>query len=77
MKDADTAFTHHNELKSLIIIIEKLISYCEKTINARNKVYKVYFNSQALLKMIYVILLMFDQKRLQKNINDNEQNSQS
>ena len=66
MKNADTTFTHHNELKNLIMIVKKLINYCEKTIDARNKIYKVYFDNQTSLKMIPVILLIFDQKRLQK-----------
>ena len=51
---------HYNKLKYLIIIIEKLNNYCEKTINTRNKIYKVYFNNKTLLTMIYVILLMLD-----------------
>ena len=66
LKNADTTFTHHNELKNLIIIVERLISHCEKMIDARNKVYKVYFDNQISLKMIYVISSMFDQKKLQK-----------
>ena len=37
--------THYDKLKSLIMIVEKLINYYEKTINARNKIYKVYFNN--------------------------------
>ena len=60
LKDAGTTFTHYNKLKSLIIIIKKLINYCEKTIDARNKVYKVYFDNQTLLKMIHVMSFMFD-----------------
>ena len=48
------------------MIVEKLINHCEKMIDARNKVYKVYFDNQTLLKMIHVILSMFNQKRLQK-----------
>ena len=58
-------FTHHDKLKDLIIIVEKLINHCERTIDAHNKVYKFYFNSQTLLKMIHVMLLIFDPKRLQ------------
>ena len=60
LKNANTTFTHHDKLKNLIMIIEKLINHCEKTIDARNKVYKVYFDSQTLLKMIYIMSLMFD-----------------
>ena len=66
LKDADTALTHHDELKNLIMIVEKLINHCERTIDARNKVYKVYFDNQTSLKMIHVMSLMFDQKKLQK-----------
>ena len=66
LKDADTAFTHHDKLKNLIIIIEKLINHCERTIDAHNKIYKVYFDNQASLKIIHVMSLMFDQKKLQK-----------
>ena len=57
---------YHNELKNLIMIVERLINYYKKTIDARNKIYKVYFDNQILLKMIHVMSLMFDQKRLQK-----------
>ena len=48
------------------MIVEELINHCEKTINARNKIYKVYFNNQTLLKIIHVMSSMLDQKRLQK-----------
>ena len=66
LKSAGTAFTHHDELKNLIMIVEKLINHCEKTIDARNKIYKVYFDSQASLKMIHVMSSMLDQKKLQR-----------
>ena len=56
--------TYHDELKKLIMIVKELIDYYKRTINARDKVYKIYFNSQALLKIIYVILSMLDQKKL-------------
>ena len=42
------------------MIIEELIDYCERATNARDKIYKIYFNHQASLKIIHVILLMFD-----------------
>ena len=48
------------------MIVEKLINYCERMINARNKIYKVYFDNQTLLKIIYVMSSMLDQKKLQK-----------
>ena len=48
------------------MIIKELINYCEKSIDARNKVYKIYFNNQTLLKAIYIISLTLDQKKLQK-----------
>ena len=66
LKNAGTTLTHYNKLKSLIMIVEKLISHCEKIINARNKIYKIYFNNQISLKMIHVMSSMLDQKRLQK-----------
>ena len=66
LKNADTAFTHHDKLKDLIMIVEKLINHCERATDARNKIYKVYFDNQASLKMIYVMSSMFNQKRLQK-----------
>ena len=37
--------THHDELKKLIMIVEKLIDHCERTTNARDKIYKIYFNN--------------------------------
>ena len=60
LKNANITLTYHDELKNLIIVVKRLINYCEKTIDARNKVYKVYFDSQTLLNIIYVILIMFD-----------------
>ena len=66
LKGADTTFTHHNKLKNLIMIVEKLINYCEKMIDARNKIYKIYFDNQTSLKMIHVMSLMFNQEKLQK-----------
>ena len=66
LKNADTALTHHDELKNLIMIVEKLINHCERTTDARNKVYKVYSDNQISLKMIHVMSSMFDQKRLQR-----------
>ena len=66
LKNANTTLTHHNELKNLIMIVEKLINYCEKTIDARNKIYKVYFNNQASLKMIHIMSSILNQKKLQK-----------
>ena len=66
LKNAGITFTHHNELKNLIMIVEKLINHCEKTINARNKIYKIYFDNQALLKVVHVMSSMFNQEKLQK-----------
>ena len=48
------------------MIVEKLINHCKKTTNARDKVYKIYFDNQISLKIIHIISLMFDQKRLQR-----------
>ena len=45
LKIANIILTYYNELKNLIIIVEKLINHCEKMIDARNKIYKVYFNN--------------------------------
>ena len=66
LKNISTALTHHDELKNLIMIVERLINHCEKTIDTRNKIYKVYFNNQTSLKMIHVMSSMLNQKRLQK-----------
>ena len=66
LSNVNIILTHYNKLKNLIIIVEKLINYCKKAIDARNKVYKVYFNNQTLLKMIYVMLLIFDKKNCKK-----------
>ena len=66
LKSVNITFTHHDKLKDLIIIIKKLINHYKKIIDARNKIYKIYFNNQVSLKMIHVILSMFDQKKLQK-----------
>ena len=66
MKNVDTAITHYDKFKKLIMIIEKLINHCERTINARDKIYKIYSDNQILLKMIHVISLMFDMHQLQR-----------
>ena len=66
LKNAGTALTHHGELKDLIMIVEELINHCERATDARNRIYKVYFDSQTSLKMIHVMSSMFDQKRLQR-----------
>ena len=60
MKDVDITITHHDEFEKLIIIVEKLIDHCEKTMNARDKIYKVYSDNQISLKMIHVMSLMHD-----------------
>ena len=66
MKDVDITITHHDEFEKLIMIVEKLIDYCERTTNAREKIYKIYSDNQASLKMIHVMSLMLDQKKLQR-----------
>ena len=48
------------------MIVEKLIDYCEKATNARDKIYKIYSDNQVSLKMIHVISSMHDQKKLQR-----------
>ena len=60
MKNVDIMITYHDELEKLIMIIKKLIDYCEKTTNARDKIYKIYSDNQVSLKIIHVMLLMFD-----------------
>ena len=66
LKDADIAITNHDEFEKLIMIIKRLINHCERTTNARDKIYKIYFDNQVSLKMIHVMSLMLDQKRLQR-----------
>ena len=48
------------------MIVKKLIDHCEKTTNARDKVYKIYSNNQVSLKIIHVMSSMHDQKKLQR-----------
>ena len=60
LKDVDIMITHHDELKKLIMIVEKLIDYYERTTNARDKIYKIYSDSQISLKMIHVMSSMHD-----------------
>ena len=45
LKDVDITITHHDKLKKLIMIVEKLIDYCEKATNTRDKIYKIYFDN--------------------------------
>ena len=42
------------------MIVKELIDYYKKTTNARDKVYKIYFNNQTSLKIIHVILSIFE-----------------
>ena len=64
LKGANITLAHHDKLKNLIIIVKKLVNHCEKMIDAQNKSYKIYFNNQASLKIIYVMSSMFNQKKL-------------
>ena len=48
------------------MIVKRLIDYCEKTTNARDKVYKIYSDNYISLKMIHVISSIFNQKKLQR-----------
>ena len=48
------------------MIVKELIDHCEKTTNARDKIYKIYFDNQTSLKIIHVMSLMHDQKKLQR-----------
>ena len=66
MEDADITITHYDEFEKLIMIIKELIDYYKRTTNMRNKVYKIYFNSQISLKIIQIMSLMFNQKKLQR-----------
>ena len=66
LKDVDIMITHHDELEELIMIVEELINHCERTTDARDKIYKIYFDNQVSLKAIHVISSMFNQKRLQR-----------
>ena len=45
LKNANIIFMHHDELKNLIMIIKELINRCEKSVDACNKIYKIYFNN--------------------------------
>ena len=60
LKNVDIMITHHDKLERLIMIVEKLINRCERTTNARDKIYKIYFDNQASLKMIHVMSSMLD-----------------
>ena len=64
LKNVSITFTHHDKLKNLIMIVERLVNHYEKTIDARNKIYKIYFDSQASLKIIYIMSSMFNQEKL-------------
>ena len=43
---------HYDELKKFTKIIEKLTKHCETFTNSRERVYKIYFDNQVLLKII-------------------------
>ena len=45
LKNVNVIFTHHNEFKSFIMIVEKLIKHCKNSSNVYNKIYKVYFDN--------------------------------
>ena len=42
LKGVNIAIIHHDKLKKLIIIVEELIDHCERTTNARDRIYKIY-----------------------------------
>ena len=66
LKDVSITITHHDELEKLIMIVEELINHCERTTNARDKIYKIYSDNQISLKVIHVMSSMLDQKKLQR-----------
>ena len=45
LRDVDIIITHHDEFEKLIIIVENLIDYCERATNARERIYKIYFDN--------------------------------
>ena len=60
LRDVNITITHHNKFKKLIMIVKKLIDYCERATNARERIYKIYSDNQVSLKMIHVISSMFN-----------------
>lgn len=60
------ALTLHGELKGLTREAEKLAKHCEASDNPHGRVYKIYSDSQASLKVIREMGSTLDQVRLRR-----------
>lgn len=61
------ALTHHEELEGLTTGTEKLAIYCERSDDSKDRVHKVYSDSQASLKVIKTMTSTADQPRLRED----------
>lgn len=62
------ALTHHGELEGLTRAVERLAEHCEASTNPRGRIYKVYSDSQASLKVIKEMRSTSDQARLRRQL---------
>ncbi len=58
--------THHDELEGLTRAMKKLSKHCETSTNSRERIYKMYSNSQASLKVIKKMRSTSNQTRLRR-----------
>lgn len=62
----EMALTHHGELEGLTAGAERLAEHCQLARDCKDRVYKVYFDSQASLKVADGMLSTTDQSRLRR-----------
>ena len=66
LRDVEIALIHHDEMKELTVIMKHLVEKCAVENECKDKVYKVYLNSQTSLKTIRSMKSNNDQTRLRR-----------
>ena len=66
LEKADITLTHHEKLEGLTIETKQLTAHCERSDNCASRVYKIYSNSQASLKIVNAMISTTDQLRLRR-----------
>lgn len=52
LSDAEIALIHHDKMKELMMTVNHLTEQCAADNECRDRVYRVYSNSQTLLKTV-------------------------
>jgi len=64
LKESTLVITHHEELKELIVKMKHLADVVTVNRECREKIYKIYSDSQIFLKTVKIMTSTKDQKRL-------------